>query len=174
MILVKFLSRFIKNSSRFLTMAKHKHFFHLVRSASRLLVFIFVVLAAGCSGKSTSSDASSQHDDLTVIRVDINEGETPLKLSQFVSDISYIPLQTPDDEPIGRIDKIMPRGDLISLFDATRNIVWTFNRRGDFVARANIPGGQGPGEVSNLMNVYVDENHHIHALGVFKIVEYDI
>ena len=125
---------------------------------------------AACSHK---DEQSLSHEEISVIKVNLDEA-APLRMSEFISEIEYLPLETPNDEPIGRIRKIILSNDFIGLHDASRNSVWLFTHEGDFINRIRIPHGKGPGELEHLSDVIITSDQEIHALGAYRINIYNI
>jgi hypothetical protein len=112
-------------------------------------------------------------DDLETIHVNLEEAKD-LKMSDFVSDIEYIPLQTPKGRPIGRVRKFLINDSYLGFYDEARKSVWVYTKNGEYINEVIIPEGKGPGEIENLEDVILTDQGEIHALGSFKIVVYDV
>ena len=137
-----------------------------------LYLIIFVVFY-GCSGDNSENNGTINQGKPEEISIDV-EVTKPLYMSEFFSDISYFPLTTPDDRPIGRIFKIMPQGDKIALYDRAKKSVWIYTENGNYVNEVKIPQGRGPGELEHISDVYFDEEFRIHAMGYFKFIVLDM
>jgi len=133
---------------------------------SALLIF------CSCSHK-VESEINYDKTDFIEITVDIKKVQG-LKMSDFFSNVSYFPLETPNNEPIGLIDKIMVQGGHIALYDKTKNSVWVYTKLGEYVNEVKIPYGRGPGEIEYLLDIYFDKDLNIHALGNFKFLVFDL
>lgn len=133
------------------------------------IIFLMIFFAA-CSNK---TEQSLVQEEISTIYVNLDEA-APLHMSEFISEIEYLPLETPNDEPIGRIRKIILSDDFIGLHDASRNSVWLFTHEGDFINRIRIPHGKGPGELEHLSDVIITSDQEIHALGAYRINIYNI
>lgn len=138
----------------------------------KYLYIIIITVFYGCSGNDVEKGTDNQGNPIE-IRVDMSEAK-PLHMSEFFSGITYFPLTTPDNRPIGRIYKIMPQGDKIALYDQAKKSVWIYTEQGDYVSEVKIPQGRGPGELEHISDVYFDEDFNIHALGAFKFVTLDM
>ncbi|MCC5907885.1 MAG: 6-bladed beta-propeller [Balneolaceae bacterium] len=112
-------------------------------------------------------------DDLETIYVNLEEAGI-LKMSDFISDIEYVYLETPDDRPIGRIRKLLMNDSYFGFYDQAKKSIWIFTKNGEYVNEVIIPHGKGPGELENFEDVILTDQGEIHALGSFKIVVYDI
>jgi hypothetical protein len=95
-------------------------------------------------------------------------------MSEYFSDIQYSYLKSPEDRPIGRIDKILFNDTYVALYDEPRGSIWIYDTDMAFVNELRIPNGRGPGELENIFDIILSEDHKIHAMGLFKIVVYDI
>lgn len=137
----------------------------------RFISFLsFIILFVSCT---QSKKELYIPDDLETIQINLEEAGT-LKMSDFISDIEYIPLETPDDRPIGRVRKFLINDSYLGFYDQARKSVWVYTKDGEYVNEVIIPEGKGPGELENFEDVILTEQGEIHALGSFKIVVYDI
>jgi hypothetical protein len=129
----------------------------------------------GCSGENINDqpNADSTVEDIIEIKVDIEKAKE-LKMSEFFSNVSYYPLETPDNAPIGLIDKIMIQEGHIALYDKTKRSVWVYSKSGEYVSEVRIPYGRGPREIEHLLDVSFDKDLNIHALGDFKFLIFDL
>jgi len=132
-------------------------------------LFLFVAISCDPSNEAGYSEPAS----LTRIKVDIDQART-LKMSEFFSGITYFHLETPDNTPIGRIEKITVRDPYIALYDRQKASVWIFTKDGDYVNEINIPPGRGPGELEHLQDAFFGEDHLIHVMGAFKLLVFDL
>lgn len=136
----------------------------------RYIILILFILVISCSNHS-NSDIESSH---TKIHVDLSSVEDSLKVSEYFSNIEYVHLKTPDEQLIGRIRKIIPLKSKIAFYDQARQSVWFFTYDGEYLNEIKIPEGRGPGEIIHMSDVIITNDEKIHALGAYKIVEYDL
>jgi hypothetical protein len=135
-----------------------------------LLTCCFVILA-GCnssthdgSGKLITFDLSNQLNN-----------EKPLMLSEFVSSISYIPLETSKEVLLDDVKFVIPAGEFL-IVGAEKNLLKVFNRNGKY---ENDIGhvGKGPGEYLSIGNVFWDNQTKeviLHARIESKLKFYSI
>ena len=133
-------------------------------------VLLFTMLITSCS---QTKNELHIPDDLETIQINLEEAGI-LKMSDFISEIEYIPLETPDGRPIGRIRKFLINDSYLGFYDQARKSVWVYTRDGEYINEVIIPEGKGPGELENFEDVILTDQGEIHALGSFKIVVYDI
>lgn len=107
------------------------------------------------------------------ISVDLQKAEPKLSMSEFFSEIDYLPLTTPSDRTAGNLTKIMVYKDFYAFFDRSRNSGWIFGNEGNFIREIRIPQGGGPGELNHMSDLLITEDQRVFALGAHKIVEYD-
>lgn len=134
-----------------------------------LAICFFTILLASCSKEKS---VYNYEENSEIIKVDISESEEILA-SDFFSDIKYTEIQTPSNEPIGRVSKIIANKNVIGLFDDAKGSVWLFNPEGVYINEVTIPEGRGPGELIHLQDIIITNDQKIHALGTHKIVVYD-
>ncbi|MTI87933.1 MAG: 6-bladed beta-propeller [Balneolaceae bacterium] len=114
------------------------------------------------------------HDsELVKITVDVEKTDT-LRMSEYFSNITYHHLKTPNNEPIGRIFKILIQDNHVALYDRSKKSVWIFTKSGEYVNEVKIPQGRGVGELENISDVYFDNENRIHALGSFELLMLDM
>lgn len=135
-----------------------------------LLLILPCVLFVSCNG---SEEPARSEQAVTTIQVDPDEAE-PLPMSDYFSDINYYYLKSPEERPIGRIRKLMFQDNYIALYDEAQNSVWVYTNEVSFVNEIKIPEGRGPGELTSIFDVIFTKDNKIHALGVFKIVVYNL
>jgi|AntRauTorckE6833_2_1112554.scaffolds.fasta_scaffold01340_7 hypothetical protein len=136
-----------------------------------ILILLFISIVS-CT--SSSNESFEKKNSLTKINVDLTNVEDTLKMSKYFSDIEYVQLKSSDNRPIGRIRKIIPLKDKIAFYDQARQSVWFFNYDGEYINEIIIPEGRGPGEIIHMSDVIISDDEKIHALGAYKIVEYDL
>ncbi|MFD2532893.1 6-bladed beta-propeller [Gracilimonas halophila] len=139
----------------------------------RYIIIILIISSISCSNSSNDS-IDKKKDSSTIINVDLNNVEDSLKMSDYFSEIEYVQLKSSDNRPIGRIRKIIPLKDRIAFYDQARQSVWLFTYDGEYINEIIIPEGRGPGEIIHMSDVIISDDERIHALGAYKIVEYDL
>src|SRR6056297_1744277 len=133
-------------------------------------VLLVIILFTSCT---QTKEELYIPDDLETIQINVEEAGI-LNMSDFIFDIEYIPLESPDGRPIGRIRKFLINDSYLGFYDEARKSVWGYTKDGEYVNEVIIPEGKGPGELENFEDVILTEQGEIHALGSFKIVVYDI
>lgn len=103
-----------------------------------------------------------------------NPVENDLVLSQLVDSLEYVPLQTPEDLPVGVLVSVKITGEDIFVLDS-QQLLYRFDRNGVF---ANLIGhkGQGPEEYLTAVEFDIDEEGKVvYVYDNFKnkIIAYD-
>ena len=132
------------------------------------LIF-FLLLTASCSRKKEARA-------LNVIPVASTVGDySILNLSDFASDIRYIPLETNDSILLGGIYKIICERDKILIGDiyglSGTGAYSLFDNNGKFLRKIG-RHGQGPGEYVQTSDFWMDE-HFIYLQDKIKLLIYD-
>lgn len=121
------------------------------------------------------SDQPMEHySDIEKISIHLHETENILPMSEYFSEIKYLPLIVSSGQPIGNLTKIIVKNDFYALYDRSRNSAWLFDFDGIFIREIRIPQGGGPGELNHMTDLLVTDNQRVFALGAHKIVEYDM
>ncbi len=88
--------------------------------------------------------------------------EKEIKLSEIVSNIEYVPLETNKNALLASISKVAPTRDYIFL--ESRGNIYQFQRNGKFLHRVG-KSGSGPGEYSIARDYKIDEaSEYIYIL----------
>lgn len=142
----------------------------------RILFISLLCFLIGCSKENQVQNNEHPDNDNPVqtIFVDFDDLRDDLNMSDFFSEISYIHLNNPDGEPIGRIQKIMIQGQYLGFYDESTNKIWIYSKNGNYINNIDIPEGRGPGEIQQMSDVILTADGLIHALGAFKIVVYNL
>ena len=136
---------------------------------TKYYIFTLITLCLfSCGGK------SHQKNKLETLSINGNIRQA-LNLSSFVDTIEFIPLETNEENLIGRINRIIykngkyylrtTQGMLngkLSVFDKTGKYLWGLNKK-----------GQGPGEYPELKDFAITENGNITVTSYRKIINYD-
>lgn len=139
---------------------------------TRLLILLFFLLCA--CGRETVGDYSG-----SVIGIDLlSESKTTAKkLSDFVDDIEYIPLQTTKQSLIAEVQKIVYVGNRYYIYNAIVSDILCFDINGKFLFKLN-EVGRGPGENTGIMyfdvssdNKYLTVLNLTFDLNVYRISE---
>ncbi len=85
------------------------------------------------------------------------EARDYIGISEFAEEISILQLKAPDEYPFGWIRQIFIKEKNIYVVDVKSNVVFIFNREGNFLAMLNSIG-RGPGEYNRIGPVFVDIN----------------
>jgi len=135
-----------------------------------LLIF-FTFLTVSCNNKKNTHSFSFP---LNVIPVEKTVGNyNILNLSEYVTDIKYIPLETNDASLISRIHQIIYENEKILILDFTEGPkkCYLFDNNGKFCQKIG-QRGQGPDDYLYINNVSMYDNF-IYLMDVRKIFIYD-
>lgn len=142
-------------------------------SCLKLQIWLPVCMLLLCCKQNSTDKANN----IAVIDVIHNLGKyKAFPLSEFVSDIEYIPLEIGDDCLIGEWD-VYSRIIVTSshIFVTGYRFCYAFGRDGCFIGRIG-SFGQGPGEYSMIRGLSIDENKqclYIETLSSLKEYSYD-
>lgn len=106
------------------------------------------------------SGVESLHGQKELISFDLSsqlDKKETVILSQFVSSISYVPLETSTEALVGNIQQIIPAGDKI-IIATTDNSIKVFDSKGKFLNNVGRIG-KGPGEFAAFRNVFWDADN---------------
>lgn len=99
-----------------------------------------------------------------------------LLLSEFISDINYLPLESTNSIFIGNIKKVIFNSDNIFILDSEVNKILIFSNTGKFINQI-IQTGRGPGECMHIVDFIFDSsNKTIEVLddGNRKVAKFDL
>ncbi|HTO16511.1 MAG TPA: 6-bladed beta-propeller [Edaphocola sp.] len=109
-----------------------------------------ILLITGCQVKNTEKES----DDHIILDVFPQKNEE-LLLSNFVDSITFIKLETNNNEIISNITKVQLFNDKIFILDRDRNSIFVFDKNGSFIEKVqNI--GRGPGEYLQLVDFEIN------------------
>ena len=112
------------------------------------LILLLTFFSMSCAQK-TSEESNS---------VEVNsEDFKPINLSKYVSDYSFIKLETNANSIIGEVSKIEIHEDIIYILDFMTNTLFRFNPDGTYLNKIN-KVGVGPEEYIRLTDFYVNKN----------------
>jgi len=130
-----------------------------------LQILVLILLLTSCQGKQRKGFQETIEIDL--------EQLNRMPLSQFVSDVTVIPLETNNQTIIGQISKIQIFNNQLYILDELSNSIMIFDKNGKFIKKLN-KIGQGPGEYIRLKDFEVNENGlYILDISGRKINHYD-
>jgi len=139
------------------------------------LCFYWVILfiITGCQSSIDKETVDPIIDNIYFLDIISSiDNKTNLKISDIASEVSYLPLETTEDNLIQEIQKVVFTENFI--FVADENGLYQFNDRGGFIRQIGSLG-RGPGEHSTIMNFAVNEKADIVIVqGTYSIVEYDL
>lgn len=115
-----------------------------------LLLLVFAALA--CDNSNTLFD----NKDCIIINT---EDGRKIALSEFCSNINYLPLESNSTNLIGHINKVSFSKDKIYIFDSKTMRILIFNNKGKYFARTN-SNGRGPGEYLNIADFSIDTRNN--------------
>jgi hypothetical protein len=130
---------------------------------------ILMIAVCGCGERASMKDNIGE-----VISINPHEAKEYVNLSEIADSIKCIRLQPAADDIMGRIRDIIIRKKYIYAVDFSQEIVFVFDKTGQFVTKLN-KKGQGPGEYVWLGNVFVDDNEEymeVMDMGKGTILKY--
>jgi hypothetical protein len=102
------------------------------------------------------------------------KSKSVIKLSEFIRDITIIPLETSNISIIGNISKVQLFGDKVYILDDLSNSLFMYDTSGKFVDKID-KAGQGPGEYIRILDFIVNENGiYLLDLSSHKINHYGL
>ena len=126
----------------------------------QLLFVSLLLLSVSCSDRNTSGEGEN-----SVTTIAVTDFETDYcRLSEYVEEVSLIPLEFTDECILGEIDKVVLTEQNIFIMEretqSTRLGVYMFDRSGKFVRRIG-SRGQGPDEFVSLADFSLDEGKEL-------------
>ncbi len=94
-----------------------------------------------------------------------------IKLSQFTSNIKYIPLETSDEVLINRVTYFDISDDKILTTD--NNTLFLFDLKGRLITKFGSKG-RGPGEYLSIRNLNIIKSNKINFRSLYDLFEFDI
>jgi hypothetical protein len=122
-----------------------------------IFIWIPVWVTLSCSSESYSKTEG------TPLMIDY-KSRSEIKLSDFVSDFTVIPLETADDFLVAQIDRVQLFDNKIYVLDMRSSVLFIFDIFGKFINKLD-KVGQGPGEYLFLSDFVINKNG-IHVLDV--------
>lgn len=92
-----------------------------------------------------------------VIRLNPEEADEFLLLSEIVDSVRLIKLITEPGEVLGRIREVVVKDKYIYLMDASQQAIFLFDKTGKFISKLN-KRGRGPNEYALMKSVFIDES----------------
>ena len=130
-------------------------------SSIKSTLFLTVILATVlCSCKSNKAIKSE------IIDLDNPVESIEIKLSDIVSDMTFVPLQTSNDLLLN----VSAGSSIItdkSIFTTSNDGIYQFDREGNFIRKV-VSKGNGPNEFSSIRKMLVDEKRDILYLSEFS------
>lgn len=123
---------------------------------TRLLILAMIFF---CSCSSRRSDDSSNSNSVLEIDLDSEPSSTLKKLSEFATNIEYIPLQTTESSLMGRFSLKIVNTDK-RIFILNSGEILCFNLDGKFLFKFN-KSGRGPEEYSNIADFDLSSDNKI-------------
>lgn len=134
-----------------------------------IATFFFVSCTVN-SGQNNPSNIEERFPQ--TIHIDLDSPES-IKYSDFIKEIDYIPLKTPANEFIAQATKLLINDSIIGIFDAPGNVIWIFDKSGNFKKKIEISEGRGPGEMVTLNDAVLGDKERIYVLGLLKLVSFN-
>jgi hypothetical protein len=116
------------------------------------IIVILIITICSCVEKATEKDNIGE-----VIRVNPHDAKEYVNLSEIADSIICIKLQPAPDDIMGRVVEVIIRKKYIYALDVSQQMVFVFDKTGQFVTKLN-KSGRGSGEYVFLGNIFVDDN----------------
>ena len=137
----------------------------------KILIFLSVIILIYSCGNENNNER-----DLLEIPVDIDQKGIPFPFNEITEgEITAIELELTDESVLGGVGVALLCNDYIIIIGAFPfEDLFVFSMEGKFIRKINYKG-QGPGELSRLNKIAVDEKeNHLYMIGNKKIVCYDL
>lgn len=143
---------------------------HILKKLSIYSVFILMLLSLSCSSNSEIVENTGM--DVIDIKSSL-DNYAIVKLSEYASDVKYIPLETNDSVLISGISQLIYEREKIYILDHSDKI-FLFDKGGKYI-RTFIRKGRGPGEYTDPLSFRVNpDNGDIYVLDAWRgILRYD-
>ncbi len=115
-------------------------------------LIIFTGMIIGCKKSNTTTEIKHAVVNWT-------QSKSPI-LSDYVSHVSYIPLETLDSCLIGEVKKIIKQNDRYYLLD-NNQMLFTFDQNGLFISKIG-NRGRGPGEYNDITDFDIDNESNAY------------
>ena len=140
-----------------------------------IIFFICFLLLINCGYSNTAkNDSIENKSEDKVYLIDVNDclrNVITKKVSEITDDLRYIELKTPVSLPIGVVTNIKISDEYIFII-ANKGIAFQFSLQGDFIRQIGNKG-QGPGEYTIVMDIFINENKKvIELLSADKLLSY--
>ena len=126
-----------------------------------LLLALLVITTFSCQENTKKENSDSFY---TIPFADIIEHQREVKLSEFATDVQFIPFDNNPEALLGRIHDIGFSKDYVFI-NTSRSPVMQFSRTGKFIRKIGTQG-RGPGQYDLCVTFSIDEkNKRIYILG---------
>ena len=116
---------------------------------TRLLI-LSSILFISCK---TDTSKSVENNNSVKIFIDNTQNDSPINLSEIISNLEYQILSTPTSNLIGNVRKIIFNDKYYALLDLARNSIWIFDKNLNYVKEIKITEGRGPNELTYLSDI---------------------
>jgi len=134
------------------------------------LFFLSLIIFISCQSNNNDTPIENETVKLTISNSDNDQ----ILLSEVISNLEYKILKTPDDLLIGNVRKIISNKKYYGFLDLAKKSIWIFDKNLAFVNEILIPSGRGPEQLEYLSDISFGDNHNVYALGLYKILEFDL
>jgi hypothetical protein len=136
-----------------------------------IVLYGLIGLSAGCK-RSPNEDVKEFCYSIPVRTDKISE----LSMEDIACLYSIVPLKTPDEIIVGKIEKVFLSDSLLIVWDSKVDAVFTFDYQGNY---KNSIGrkGHGPAEYVDLSDVYVDKHNdriYLSDVATQRVLQYDM
>lgn len=115
--------------------------------------YLILVLAVLCSCKKHLPQNIAEE----IIQLNPNQADEYINLSEIADSVECIRLKTVQGDLMGIVRQLIVRDRYIYAIDVTQQMVFVFDRKGEFVSKLN-RRGRGPQEYLFMRSVFVDED----------------
>lgn len=136
----------------------------------RIKYFLIVLFIVSCNTNNKQGNVLQvKNTPNATIGIDLDD-QVPIRYSDFITEVDYITLNTPSEDFIAQATKLLINDSIIGIFDAPGNVIWIFDKSGNFKKKIEISEGRGPGEMITLNDAVLGKQNKIHVLGLLKLV----
>lgn len=121
-----------------------------IRKILAIAIALFIILTNSCETNSSNNISG----EFIKISLDVNNS-TDFLLSDFIENVSYVPLETNEQSVISTINKMYVFKNKLYLLDKQQNALFVFSENGEFLQKFK-KQGKGPGEYIEITDFSID------------------
>ncbi len=116
-----------------------------------LFLFCLCIFFIGCKNNEQQVEMGE------MIKIDPNDVEDEINLSEIADSVKYIKLQTDSNCVMGRLHSIFIKNKYIYAWDISQQTLFVFDKSGRFISKLD-KQGRGPDEYLHIGAVFIDED----------------